>query len=136
MKPLPPGDVALVIRTDYSDQQTWEAIGVAIEEPTEEDFVANVELMDDAAYRDLTAEQLLDLFPEGDNRSFLLVVDDITIREAEHPVLVVDLWRERGRRFRAVPATVQSIENNLSISNMDFAEFADAVDQDGVFRGF
>jgi hypothetical protein len=31
---------------------------------------------------------------------------------------------------------VQSIENNLSIANMDFAEFADSVNEDGVFRGF
>jgi hypothetical protein len=31
---------------------------------------------------------------------------------------------------------VQSIENNLSLFNMDFWEFADNVDDDGVFRGF
>jgi hypothetical protein len=31
---------------------------------------------------------------------------------------------------------VQAIENNLSISNMDFAESAGAVDEDGVFCGF
>jgi uncharacterized protein DUF6924 len=29
-----------------------------------------------------------------------------------------------------------SVENNLSIANMDFDEFADAVDQDGVYRRF
>ena len=28
------------------------------------------------------------------------------------------------------------MENNLSLFNMDFFEFADAVDDDGVFRGF
>jgi hypothetical protein len=28
------------------------------------------------------------------------------------------------------------IENNLSLANMDFEEFAEAVDPDGVFRGF
>jgi hypothetical protein len=28
------------------------------------------------------------------------------------------------------------VENNLSVSNMGFEEFADKVDQDGVFRGF
>jgi hypothetical protein len=67
---------------------------------------------------------------------FLMVVDDLTIRSPEHPILVVDLGREPGREFRAAPAAVQSIENNLSIANMDFAEFADAVDEDGVFRGF
>jgi hypothetical protein len=29
-----------------------------------------------------------------------------------------------------------SVENNLSIGNMDFDEFANAVDKDGIFRGF
>jgi uncharacterized protein DUF6924 len=28
------------------------------------------------------------------------------------------------------------VENNLSLANMDFEEFADSVDADGVFRGF
>jgi hypothetical protein len=28
------------------------------------------------------------------------------------------------------------VENNLSIANMDFEEFADAVGPDGIFRGF
>jgi hypothetical protein len=55
---------------------------------------------------------------------------------AEHHLLVIDLAREPGREFRAVPSAIQSIENNLSIANMDFAEFAGAVDEDGVFRDF
>jgi hypothetical protein len=28
------------------------------------------------------------------------------------------------------------VENNLSLVNMDFVEFAESVDPDGVFRGF
>jgi hypothetical protein len=48
----------------------------------------------------------------------------------------VDLYESSGQEFRAVPSRVQSIENNLSIANMDFEEFAEAVDRDGVFRGF
>jgi hypothetical protein len=28
------------------------------------------------------------------------------------------------------------IENNLSIANMDFEEFGNAVGKDGIFRGF
>jgi hypothetical protein len=35
-----------------------------------------------------------------------------------------------------VAAELWSIENNLSGANMDFEEFAHAVDDDGVFRGF
>jgi hypothetical protein len=53
--------------------------------------------------------------------------------QPEHPLLVVDLLKERGRR--AVASQVPSIDNNLSISNMDFEEFAELVDDAGVFRG-
>jgi hypothetical protein len=137
MKPLPQSQAALVIRTDFSDQETWDAIGAAILQLTEEGFGAQVEFVDDVAYRGATKEQLLDLVPEGDERPFfLMIVDAVTVRSPEHLVLVVDLWREPGREFRAVPAAVQAIENNLSIANIDFAEFADAVDEDGIFRGF
>jgi hypothetical protein len=38
--------------------------------------------------------------------------------------------------FRALPSQIQSIQNNLSIGNMDFEEFANNIDPDGVFRGF
>jgi hypothetical protein len=49
---------------------------------------------------------------------------------------VVDLHRQRGRTFRAIPSQIRAIENNLSLANMDFAEFADNAGADGVFRGF
>ena len=95
MKPLPRRQAALVIRTDFSDDEAWEAIGAAILQLTGEGFGAQVELVDDAAYRGLAKEQLLDLVPDGDERPFfLMIVDDVTIRSPEHPVLVVDLWRE------------------------------------------
>jgi hypothetical protein len=50
--------------------------------------------------------------------------------------LVVDLYSDRGRKFRAVPSQVNGIQSNLSIANMDWEEFADNVDEDGIFRGF
>jgi hypothetical protein len=64
------------------------------------------------------------------------VVDATTIRDPESPVLVIDLRHEPGRTFRVIPAYTWSVENNLSMSNMDFFEFADAAGHDGVFRGF
>jgi hypothetical protein len=52
-------------------------------------------------------------------------------------MLVIELHEEPGRTFRAIPFQSQSIErNNLSIARMDFSDFADAVDIEGVFRGF
>jgi hypothetical protein len=55
--------------------------------------------------------------------------------DPEHPVLCIDLSGS-GRSFRIVPEELWGAENNLAIAKMDFADFADAVEGDGVFRGF
>ncbi|WP_432423041.1 DUF6924 domain-containing protein [Streptomyces pseudovenezuelae] len=66
----------------------------------------------------------------------LVLADSATFASPECPLLVLDLRGEQGRCVRVVAAELWSIENNLSGANMDFEEFADAVDDDGVFRGF
>jgi hypothetical protein len=95
-----------------------------------------VTFVEDAQYRNLSVAQLLTLLPLDYKHSFLFVVDRETLSGPDFPVLVVDLHESAGRTFRAIPTQVQSIENNLSIANMDFEEFAEAVDESGVFRGF
>jgi hypothetical protein len=133
MKPLPRDTGSLVVRTDFSDQAAWKAIRKAIETPNEEGFAAYAEFLDDPAYAGATADELLALDPQGD---LLALVDHVTIASPEMRLLVVDLHEERGRRFRMVATEFWGIENNLSIANMFFSEFADSTDDDGVFRGF
>lgn len=53
----------------------------------------------------------------------------------EHTLLIVDVMDEPGRTFRSVPTGIQSVENNRSIANLDFADFVGTVDPDGVYRG-
>lgn len=134
MKPLPRSDQALVIRTDFSDDTAWNAVVKAISAPVE-GFYAYVEFVDDVAFRELAVEQLVGLRDDL-AKSYAIVADAHTMTGAEHPLLIVDLNEELGRTFRAIPSAIQSIENNLSIANMDFWEFADNVDADGVFRAF
>jgi hypothetical protein len=141
VKPLPKSDQAPVLRTDFSDGAAWQAIRSAIEAPVREiggtiDFFAYVTFVDDSEYRDLDTTQIRDLFGPESNQSFVIVVDRTAITHPEHPVLVLDLFDPSSRTFRALPSAVQPIENNLSLANMDFEEFASAVDDDGVFRGF
>jgi hypothetical protein len=40
-----------------------------------------------------------------------------------------------GRTFRLPPRWYADVSANLTIANMDFAEFADATDASGTFRG-
>ena len=137
MKAIPITTDALVLRTDFSDPFAWESIQAEVRAPAE--FQAHVEFVSDREFDGAPVADLLALIPDDRElypHDFLFVVDRTTVEQREHPVLVVDLGEERGRCFRVAPSELWGVENNLSISNMDFAEFADAVDDDGVFRGF
>ena len=75
--------------------------------------------------------------PAGYPHTFIIVADNVA-------------WPRRTGRYssstltvtvpvgtsRAVMPEMWGIENNLSIANMDFDDFADAVDGNGVHRGF
>ena len=50
--------------------------------------------------------------------------------------MVVDLCEESGPSFRVTPAEAWGVENNLRLGNMEFLDFAECVDEDGIFRGF
>ena len=80
-------------------------------------------------------DTLLALLPSDHDAAILCVVDQRASSEADHPILVVDLVGERGRNFRCAAAALWGVENNLSIANMDWEDFADNVDADGVHRG-
>lgn len=137
MKTIPDTQEALILRTDFSSQAAWDNICSEIRKPVGIlQFRAFVEFLDDPEYAGITKEQLLSLLPHNYNHSFIIVADQTTIAHPEHPLLVIDLFDDSKRDFRAVPKQIQAIENNLSIANMDFEDFADNVEQDGVFRGF
>jgi hypothetical protein len=137
MKELPETESPVVLRTDFSSQAAWERICATILEPVGElELVANVECVDDSDYKGATPDQLLKNVSKDYPYSFVILVDQTAIKQPDHPVLVIDLLGEPGRQFRALPSQIQSIENNLSIANMEFEEFAESVDENGVFRGF
>jgi hypothetical protein len=136
VKKLPKADNSLLLRTDFSDDAAWAALCDAVQVPSEEGFQARVDCISDPAYDGLTVEQLVGLAPKGGDHTFLFIADRIALTGAEWPVLVVDLYDEPGRTFRVIPREMWGVENNLSIANMDYYEFADSVDPDGVFRGF
>ncbi|SEF27660.1 hypothetical protein SAMN05421837_103981 [Amycolatopsis pretoriensis] len=134
-----------MVRTDFSDQAAWERVQTAINWVTPDDFEANVTFVDDRAFAGLSATELQRCLPASNEHGLLLIVDESTIRSAEHPVLVVNLGEEPDpaaegpgepacRSFRAVPHTIQEIENNLTIANMDWEDFVAELDSDGVLR--
>jgi hypothetical protein len=137
MKQIPNTDNPLVLRTDFSNQSAWDTIRSLIRIPVSIfRFRANMEFLDDPEFSDIEKEQFMALLPRNYNHTFIFVVDRLAISSPGFPVLVLDLFEMSGREFRTIPSKIQGIENNLSIANMDFEEFADAVDERGVFIGF
>lgn len=128
-----------VIRTDFRDDAKWAAVCDEVAAPVREfgeDFYAYLRFVDSQEYKDLDADQVIARINSTYRHTFVFIVDAVTLDAPEHPILVVDLYGDSARKFRAIPTQIQGIENNLSIANMDFEEFADSVDADGVFRGF
>ena len=138
MKPLPEtDDSSLVLRTAFSDDTTWSDVRSAIVTPVGDlDLLPLVEFVDDRQYDGLSIEGLLKLVPDGSAHTLVFLVDHETLTHPDHPVLVVDLFEQSGRSFRVIPSWMWAVENNLSIANMDWEDFADYTDEDGVFRGF
>jgi uncharacterized protein DUF6924 len=135
MRFIPDTKNSPVVRTDFSDPAAWEVVCTAIQQPVG-DFQAYVTFVDDPAFDGLDIAHVQASVPPESYRSFLFVVDRETLQNPEHPIVVLDLQGVPGRTFRVLPSAMWSVENNLSLANMDWEEFAEGVDADGVFRGF
>jgi hypothetical protein len=66
----------------------------------------------------------------------IFIADAEALDGKDQAVLCVDCANNPGAYFRVIPAEIWGPENNLRISNMDFAEFANAAGPNGIFRGF
>jgi hypothetical protein len=142
-------DASLVIRTDFAHPPEWIEIQEAIAEPqTDDGFTAFVTFVDDHAYDGTTPAQLLETVPADVHHAVAFLVDAKALTHPDRPVLAVNLYDyvehledqgkgpQYGATFRVVPSEMWSVQNNLTISNMDWEEFAGNVDTDGIFRGF
>lgn len=129
-------DVA-VLRTDFSDDKAWEVICEEIKLPESENgFEANVVFINDLEYDKVGLTSIGSMLPPEYEHEIIFLVDQETINNNEHPVLCIGLEENLGESFRVIPSLMWSVENNLSLANMEFNDFSESVDHDGVFRGF
>ena len=111
----------------------WREIVRAINSPSPEGFLADVTLIDGRSLAGYSAEALTKKV--SGHHAIFFVADTITMEHRDRPVLCVDLRASR-QPFRIIPGELWAVENNLSLANMDYEEFAEAVDAEGIFRGF
>ncbi|MFI0986320.1 DUF6924 domain-containing protein [Streptomyces exfoliatus] len=136
--PLPQPDdlTSLVLRTDFGDDRAWDALRAAVDAADEYPHATYVS---ELRYAGVEVQTLLDEETAADEDSQIgdvFLADATTMNDPDHPLLAVDLSDEPGRTFRVPARWFPGISANLSIANMDFAEFADAADGSGTFHGF
>lgn len=137
MPELPKLDCSLLVRTDFTSDDAWRGVRDQASRENEEGFRAYLELVSDPAFDGAGWEEVKAAVPANENgASVLFIADSTTLIRPDHPVLVVDLLDDDRRPFRCIPPELWGIDNNLNIANMGWAEFADAVDENGVFHGF
>lgn len=138
---LPDTVESLLIRTDFSDDAGWRATVEAASQPWDLGggviTGAHLLVVDDAALDGLTLVELAEVI-DGPPPYYVFLADADTIANPEHSILAVDTTGDPVNfpTFRVHPSQMPSVENNLSLANMDFDDFASAVGADGVFRGF
>jgi hypothetical protein len=125
----------LVLRTDFSDEPAWKLLCKALQEPDDQ-LNLILDFISDPAFDGLEAVEIPSRILESSSHTFAIIVDHTALAHSGNPVLVIDLHDKPGRTFRVIASTLGEVANNLSVANMEFDEFAEAVDKDGIFRGF
>ncbi|MFF3566632.1 DUF6924 domain-containing protein [Nocardia jiangxiensis] len=139
---LPETVKAVLIRTDFSDQQAWESCRSAIDASAMAAFDVSieqdVEILDDPDNCDITVEQLLAL--EETDHTFVMLADRETLASTEYPILFLDLFEDqRGATVRVASSELGEAVGNVDNGNITIEDYAAAAANAGdknVFRGF
>lgn len=106
-----------------------------IETPSDLGFRAYVAVLADPELEGLTEQEIRRLRRADDAEQFVLVADGLAQATDEFPILVVDISDEVRPSFRVACRCLWAVQNNLSLANMDWEEFSEETDPDGVYRG-
>ncbi|MDX2561331.1 hypothetical protein PV371_16930 [Streptomyces sp. TX20-6-3] len=136
---------ALVIRTDFGDDESWTAVVGELRRPwgPDQEFPARVQVVDAPAWSGATADEVLAAVEGDEYLSVVFVADRHTMQSPTRALLALTtVWEDEGdldpvyyqeqiespepREFRAAPAAVHAVHANVTLGNMGFAEFAAA----------
>ncbi|MGN5631725.1 DUF6924 domain-containing protein [Streptomyces sp. AC154] len=134
----------LVIRTDFSDDEAWNAVVEELHRPWGPggEFAAVVQLIDSPAWSEATADEVLAVVVDED-LVVVFLADRGTMKSPARALLALStVWEDVSgldpvyyqeliespdpREFRALPAAVHGVQVDLALGNVDFAEYAGA----------
>lgn len=126
---------ALVVRTDFSNDMEWERLKEMVLTPIEPGYVANVRFIEVHNSAEKLATEIASNVSPPYQLSFIFVADRRTFDSHENTLLIASLSEGPRAEFRVLPSKVAEVEANLSVANVSFEEFAEAADENAVYRG-
>ncbi|KAL1412267.1 hypothetical protein Q8F55_000010 [Vanrija albida] len=152
---FPSTDQAPIVRTAFGagSDAPWERLLKMLEVPSDEGFLPYITPVDKPGFDGASPQALFEAAKAAKaNYAVIFAADARTFAEPNFPIIVIDILGQveydekfnplpdppglQTRTFRCLAAELWSPENNLNIANMDWEDFVDALDEDGVFRGF
>ncbi|MGW7487233.1 DUF6924 domain-containing protein [Streptomyces sp. NPDC054786] len=135
---------ALVVRTDFSDDEEWRAVVELLHQHDGEREV-RTHVVDDRAFAEARPDEVVLSTIAGDPGLEVVFLADAATMKGEHALLAVSTRRqdlceeeqELDREFRLLPPTVNLMHVNLAIGHLDFWEFAyeALISPDHIVRG-
>lgn len=124
-----------LIRTWFGDDRLWRALLSAVETPSPEGFLAVLNVLDERSLEAATPQDVASLMPYQSEYTIAVLADQRSMTDIELPLLVVLAdGSAEPPTMRVVASELWGIENNMSLANMEWDDFARSVDNDGVFR--
>ncbi len=133
---LPSTEASLLVRTDFSDDAAWERTKAAALRENDDGFRAHLHVVDDASLVGATWQDLRGAVRALDRQASVLFIADHDALSGEHPIQVVDVSRAARPPFRCVASELWGVDSNLNLANMEWEDFSDNVESDGVYRGY
>lgn len=121
-------DAARLIRTDFNDDTSWEALVDTTLIGNADGFAAVFDLVENPDFEGASAAQLAEEFPD---EPVLYVADEHAMGDQSWEILVHH--PDSGIEFRVRAQDIWMIENNLSMGKMDLDDMLEQVGEDGVF---
>jgi hypothetical protein len=125
---------SFLVRTDFTSGGAWRQLSEEAQRENPDGFRANVELVSDPEFDGVTWEAVKAAVP-ANSVAVIFIVDSTALTSPDNPILVVGLLGSEPP-FRCIPSELWNVDNNLNIANMSWEDFASALDENGVFRGF
>ena len=125
-----------IIRIDFSDDTSWEAMKYEINKSSFYMQSASVHYVSDKYNESLLPGELVAKYKSNQKIDDIYIYDSQSTKDGSILIIALDPIVDCPNSIRITPEKLAMYDVNSSLGNMDFIDFAQSIDSDGIFREF